>query len=222
LTKGIGRVAALIGIGVASIALMVGCFGPVERPIAEFSWCPEGSEGRLDYWFTSMSTTVSGATIEHLVWEFDDDSAPFGAVGDVLHRFADPGEYRVTLTVTDSRGVSGTITKSVSVSMAAFIHSTWLLTLGYPPTVSGIVENRYDKRLDEVVIRAKFYDAGGLRLTDGSFVVRDLDPGEQAAFSVSASQFKPRIFHATVEVESFVAECAPTWTPVPLFGLLWE
>lgn len=198
--------------------LLGGCFGPVERPIADFHWCPDGSEGRLDYWFSSTSTTVPGATVEQLLWSFDDGTPSFESTADVLHRFGEAGEYHVNLTVTDSRGVSGTVTKTVHVAMAAFVHSTWRLTLGYPPTVAGIVENRYDQRLDEVVIRAKFYDADGVRLTDGTFLVRDLDPGEQAAFAVQADEFKPRIFHATVEIESFVAECAPTWIPVPLGG----
>ena len=124
--------------------------------------------------------------------------------------------HRVTLTVTDSRGVSGTITKDVPVAMAAFVHSTWQLTLGYPPTVSGVVENRFTERLDEVVIRAKFYDTDGVRLTGGRIEIDDLDPGERAAFQVRAEEFMTRIFHATVEVESFTAECSPRWDVVPL------
>lgn len=193
----------------------VGCFGPIERPTADFVWCPDGDVGRLHYWFTSTSTTVPGATIERMVWEFEDGSPPLDAFGDVVHLFPEDGRYRVTLTVTDSRGISGTTTRDVDVALAAFIHSTWTLTLGYPPTVSGIVENRYVERLEQVVVRAKFYDADGVRLTDGRFEVTDLDPGEQAAFEIHAEIFRPRIFHATVEVESFEAECAPDWDPVP-------
>jgi PKD repeat protein len=195
---------------VLSCALLLsGCFGPIERPIADFVWCPDGGEGRLDYWFTSTSMTVAGAAIDRFVWEFDDGPAPVEAFWDVLHRFDEERTHHVTLTVTDTRGISGTITKNVPVELAAFVHSTWLLTLGYPPTVTGIVENRYEERLDEVVVRAKFYDADGVRLTDGRFTVADLDPGEQAAFEVEAEVFKPRIFYATVEIESFTAECSP-------------
>lgn len=134
----------------------------------------------------------------------------------MVHRFDEERTHRVTLTVTDSRGVSGTITKDVPVAMAAFVHTTWQLTLGYPPTVSGIVENRFTERLDEVVIRAKFYDVDGVRLTDGRIEIDDLDPGERAAFQVRAEEFMTRIFHATVEVESFAAECSPRWDVLPL------
>ena len=195
---------------------LAACFGPIERPIADFAWCPDGTQGRLDYWFTSTSTTVPRASIDRLLWEFDDGSLPVESFWDVVHRFDEERAHRVTLTVTDTRGVSGTITKDVPVAMAAFVHSTWQLTLGYPPTVSGIVENRFTERLDEVVIRAKFYDTDGVRLTDGRAEIGDLDPGEQAAFQVRAEEFMTRIFHATVEVESFAAECSPRWDVVPL------
>jgi PKD repeat protein len=198
------------------VLCLAGCLGPPERPIADFAWCPDGAQGRLDYWFTSTSTTVSHASIDRLLWEFDDDSPPVESYWDVVHRFDEERTHRVTLTVTDTRGVSGTITKDVSVAMAAFVHSTWQLTLGYPPTVSGIVENRFSERLDEVVIRAKFYDTDGVRLTDGRAEIGDLDPGEQAAFQVRAEEFLPRIFHATVEVESFAADCSPRWDVLPV------
>jgi len=190
---------------------VVGCLGPIERPMADFVWCPDGTEGRLDYWFTSTSSTVPGSAIERLLWEFDDGSSPVESFWDVLHRFGEERVHKVTLTVTDSRGVSGTVTKDVSIAMAAFVHSTWRLTLGYPPTVSGIVENRSTERLDEVVVRAKFYDVDGVRLTDGRFEVTDLDPGERAMFEIEADEFSTRIFHATVEIEGFSAECEPLW-----------
>jgi hypothetical protein len=200
---------------VACGTLFAGCFGPVERPLADFAWCPDGSEGRLDYWFTSTSTTVPGAWIEMLRWEFGDGSLPVESTWDVVHRFGEERVHEVTLTVTDSRGVSSYVTKDVPIAMAAFVHSTWTLTLGFPPTVSGVVENRFTERLSEVVVRAKFYDADGVRLTDGRFVVRDLDSGEQAAFEVRAEEFLARIFHATVDVESFQADCSPEWVPRP-------
>jgi len=199
---------------VGLLSLAAGCFGPIERPIADFTWCPEGSEGRLDYRFTSTSTTIFGHQIESMVWEFDDGTSPLSSISAPIHRYSEEGLYQVTLTVADSRGVSGTVTKGVPIALAAFVHSTWSLTLGYPPTVLGIVENRYLERLTSVVVRAKFYDADGIRLTDGRFEITDLDPGELAAFEVRAREFATRIFHATVDIESFHADCGPWILPV--------
>ena len=208
------RRSILLSFLVCTLAL-AGCLGPIERPMADFVWCPDGTEGRLDYWFTSTSSTIQGAVIDRFLWEFDDGSKPVESFWDVLHGFSEERAHRVTLTVTDSRGVSGTVTKDVPIAMAAFVHSTWQLTLGYPPTVAGIVENRFSERLDEVVVRAKFYDVDGVRLTDGRFAVTDLDPGEQALFEIGANEFKTRVFHATIEIESFSAECAFLWGAYP-------
>jgi hypothetical protein len=208
-TRWIAAVVLIAG----AVALLTGCFGPIERPVADFSWCPDGSEGRLDYWFTSLSTTVPGSRIERLEWDFGDGSPPIESLYDGTHRFDEAGLYLVTLTVVDSRGVAGTVTKQVPIELAAYIHPSWQLTLGFPPTVSGIVENRFDERLTYVVVRARFYDADGVRLTDGRFEIMDLDPGEKAAFAVRAEEFTTRIFHATVDIDWFSADCR-LWFPV--------
>lgn len=192
---------------VAIAALTTSCLGPIERPVADFVWCPDGSEGRLDYWFSSISTPVPGHTIERLEWHFGDGAFPIAAICDGYHRFEGEGLHVVTLTVIDSRGVAGTATKKVPIALAAFVHSAWRLTPGYPPTVSGVVENRFSGRLNVVAVRAKFYDAEGVRLTDGRVEILDLDPGERAAFEIRAQEFSARIFYATVDVEWFSADC---------------
>ncbi len=205
-------VCQILGVAIlASAVLLVGCFGPVTRPVADFVWCPDGSSGNLDYWFTSTSTTVPNHWIESLRWEFDDGTPPLEAGWDVHHRFGEERVYRVTLTVRDDRGVSGTVTKEVPVAMAAFVHPGWLLTLGWPARVTGVVQNRSDERLDSVIVKAKFYDADGVRLSDGTCEITDLDPGEKAEFSITAVEYSTRIFHATVEVDSFSSHCPNGW-----------
>lgn len=199
------RMSLLLG-AVAVLLLASGCFGPLERPVASFTWCPEGSQGLLDVWFTSTSTTVPGHWIEQMIWEFDDGTLPTPG-WDMPHRFDEPGIYLVTLTVTDSRGVSGTVTQEVVVEMPVIVQPNWQLTLGFPPTVTGVIQSRYDERLESVVIRAKFYDADGVRLTDERVGIEDLEPGERAAFEIRAQEFQSRIFHATVEIESYHADC---------------
>ena len=199
----------------ASVALLAGCLGPVVRPLADFVWCADGSSGGLDYWFTSTSTTVPNHWIESLRWEFDDGSPPLETGWDAHHRFDEERVHRVTLTVRDDRGVSGTVTKQVPVAMAAFIHPGWSLTLGYPAHVTGIVQNRSDKRLSSVTVKAKYYDADGVRLSDGTVEITDLDPGEKAEFSIAAVEYSMRIFHATVEIDSFFSDCPDHW---PVYG----
>lgn len=195
--------------------LLVGCFGPVTRPVADFIWCPDGSSGELEYWFTSTSTTVPNHWIESLRWEFGDGTPPLEATWDAHHRFDVEKVYRVTLTVRDDRGVSGTLTKEVPIAMAAFVHPGWRLTLGWPARVTGVVQNRSDERLDSVIVKAKFYDVDGVRLSDGEAEITDLEPAEKAEFAITAEEYSTRIFHATVEVDSFSSDCPNGW---PVLG----
>jgi PKD repeat protein len=199
---------AICGIAIlAGVSVIVGCFGPVTRPVVDFVWCPDGSSGDLDYWFTSASTTIPNHWIESLRWEFDDGTPPLESVWDAHHRFDAEKVYRVTLTARDDRGVTGTATKEVSVALAAFVHPGWQLTLGWPARVTGVVQNRFDERLDSVIVKAKFYDADGVRLSDGTVEITDLEPGERAEFLIAAEEYSTRIFHATVAVDSFSGDC---------------
>ena len=193
-----------------SAFVLSGCFGPIERPVADFTWCPNGYAGQLDYQFTSTSLEVGGHWIVSMRWEFD-DGTPSESSWDALHRFEEEDVYHVTLTVTDSRGISGTVTKEVPVVLAAEIYPNWHFTLGWPIRVTGIVANRADIRLDSVVVKAKFYDVNGIRISDGTITLYDLEPGEKAAYTVDAAEYSASIFHATVEVDSFVADCGNPW-----------
>lgn len=188
-----------------------GCLGSIERPVADFVWCPNGFAGDLDFQFMSTSTMVPGHWIESMVWKFDHETLPQASVGIGRHRFSNEGIHHVNLTVTDSRGISGTVTKAVPVFLAADILSDWQLTLGWPIRIRGIVANRADMRLNSVMIKAKFYDFTGVRITDGTVTIFDMDPGERVAFTVDAGEYSARIFYATVEVASFMADCGNPW-----------
>jgi hypothetical protein len=188
-----------------------GCFGPLERPVADFTWCPDGFAGKLDYQFTSLSSTVPGSWISSMRWEFDDGTPAEIISWDAWHRFSTEDTYHVTLTVTDSRGVSGTVTKEVPVFLSAEVYPNWKLTLGWPIRITGIVANRAAMRLDTVVVKAKFYDVDGVRITDGTVTIEDVEPGEKVAYTVDASEYSARIFHAAVEIDSFRADCGNPW-----------
>jgi PKD repeat protein len=98
------RRGALAALCVALLGLLVGCGPPVVRPVADFTWCPEGREGALDYVFVSTSTAIPGHEIVQAVWEFGDGTPPAETSGAAAHRFLEAGSYSVVLTVTDRRG----------------------------------------------------------------------------------------------------------------------
>ncbi|WP_405218087.1 PKD domain-containing protein [Agrococcus sp. Ld7] len=65
----------------------------------------------------SGSTADTGATIAAYAWSFG-DGTPDGSGVAPAHTYASAGTYAVTLTVTDSRGVSGAVTQDVTVLAA--------------------------------------------------------------------------------------------------------
>jgi PKD repeat protein len=208
------KIQSLLLVIVVGIAV-VSCFGPVERPTADFTWCPDGTVGPLAYRFFSHSAPVPGHYITTQKWEFGDGATQADYSFDVLHRFPSEDTYLVALTVTDDRGIAGTVSKEIHVRPAAFIRD-WNLTLGFPVQVQGEVENRCPFTMPKVTVKAKFYDADGLRLTDGTAVIDALEAGERAAFTVKASEYSSRIFYATVVVEAFTVDCPDLFYPVPM------
>ncbi len=193
----------ILGLGMLFVG---GCFGPVVRPTAEFAWCPAGESGLLAYRFISQATTVPGHYITSLSWEVDGETVIDDYAWELGHSFPEEGTYWVTLIATDDRGVSGTMTEEVRVIEAAIIRS-WKLTLGWPVKITGEVVNRHTKTLHTVTLKAKFYNADEVRLTDGTVEITDLEPGEVARFTVTAQEYSSEIFYATVSVDSFTTDC---------------
>jgi len=193
----------ILGLGMLFVG---GCFGPVVRPTAEFTWCPDGENGLLAYRFISQATTVPGHFITSLSWEFGDDTVVDDYAWEVMHHFPEEWSYWVTLVATDDRGISGTMTKQVQIIEVAIIRS-WKLTLGWPVKITGEVVNRHTETLHSVTVKAKFYNADEVRLTDGTVEITDLEPGEIARFTVSAQEYSSEIFYATVSVDAFTTDC---------------
>lgn len=90
-------------------------------PAAMFSSTVDGTEARFD---ASASTVSSGRTVASYAWDFGDGSTGTGA--SPTHTYAAAGEYKVTLTVTDSAGSEGTTSQQVLVHLpptADFTHT---------------------------------------------------------------------------------------------------
>lgn len=84
-----------------------------EPPTAAFESTVDDLSASFD---ASGSTADDGATIASYAWGFGDGSSGTGVRP--THVYAQAGTYAVTLTVTDSRGVSAAATRSVTVLAA--------------------------------------------------------------------------------------------------------
>ena len=80
-------------------------------PVADFSYSVSG----LTVTFSDMSTDAND-DIQSISWDFGDGSTATDAV--VSHSYAAAGSYNVSLTATDSTGLSHTVEKAVVVNEA--------------------------------------------------------------------------------------------------------
>jgi PKD repeat protein len=99
---------------------------PNGTPVASFTYSPSSPITRMDVTFDASLSSDSDGKIVSYVWNFGDGSSDDGMV--VKHDFKVMGTYTVTLTVTDDRGQSASLSKEVSVlattaPTAAFVTS---------------------------------------------------------------------------------------------------
>ncbi|MEZ5644685.1 MAG: PKD domain-containing protein [Burkholderiaceae bacterium] len=96
-------------------ALLVAC-----NPIAVISYSPTEPAANEEVEFDGTGTLISnmptGAAAVAYEWDFGDGKTARGAT--VTHTYTRAGTFRVTLTVTDSAGRSGTSSEDVTVQAA--------------------------------------------------------------------------------------------------------
>lgn len=96
---------------------------------AGFTVMGEGATRNFD---AASSTTPPGRTITGYSWNFG-DGTPVATTPQVSHTYADPGTFTVTLTITDSLGLTATKTAEVIVAPP---HAP--PTAAFAPTVAGL------------------------------------------------------------------------------------
>jgi PKD repeat protein len=87
----------------------------VSSPAADFSSSSSGLTASFD---GTSSTVAAGRTVASYAWDFGDGTPTVGGATP-SHSYAAEGTYPVTLTVTDSSGSSGSVTKQVQVTAPA-------------------------------------------------------------------------------------------------------
>jgi len=90
-----------------------------ETPEAAFSYEPSEPVVGEEVTFDAAAASDPDGTIVQYSWEFDDDSADADGVT-TTRTFDSPGDYAVTLTVTDGEGATASVTKTVTVEQTPF------------------------------------------------------------------------------------------------------
>jgi len=95
-------------------------------PTADFTWTPLNPLAGALATFNASASTPNGGTIVSYRWDFGDGNVTTVADPIILHSYAAYGTYSVNLTVTDSEGLSDSVTKPVTViayPKASFVFS---------------------------------------------------------------------------------------------------
>jgi PKD repeat protein len=111
-----------------------GKFVPVERPVAAFTYSPTNPFVGEPVSFDSSGSSDPNGTIVSYNWDFGDETSPGTEVTN-NHQFQKKGVHKVTLTVTDDEGVSGTTTKSFMVKKNLIGHTKAILESPISSTV---------------------------------------------------------------------------------------
>jgi hypothetical protein len=121
-------------------------------PTAIFTWYPTNPFVNSTVNFDASLSEPNGGNITDYTWNFGDNDTALGVTAD--HVYTQPGDYTVTLNVTDSEGFSDSVAHVVSVRIA--IHDVAVLSIlpwrtrvvqGYTVPVEVVVANQGD--LDE-------------------------------------------------------------------------
>ncbi len=77
------------------------------RPSASFTYIPPAPHALEEVTFNASGSEANGGSIISYAWDFGDGSGNTSSAPTVKHTYAGPGDYNVTLTVTDNEGLTG-------------------------------------------------------------------------------------------------------------------
>ncbi len=92
-----------------------------QPPIASFTYCPENPIVNQAITFNASSSYDPDGKITNYEWDFGDGNITSTTEEIIKHSYSEAGNYEVTLTVTDDKGATNSITKIITVySQAIF------------------------------------------------------------------------------------------------------
>jgi PKD repeat protein len=121
----------LIAAAVAAILIVYFSRATENRtPVASFQVTPGAGDAPLDVQLDGTASSDPDGRIAAYAWDFGDGQSGTGPA--IAHHYATPGTFTVTLTVTDDRGDTHSVTKTVLVSEAP--------SPADPPALIGAIE----------------------------------------------------------------------------------
>lgn len=200
------RLLAVAGLLIGILSLVTGCFDTNSSPVAAFTCNPSSGKSSLVVFFNASASSDSDGNIVAYEWAFGDGSAGTGMTTSHTYTTTSYRIYTVTLTVTDNEGARTTTSKTISVTGSPLEILDWQLlndgNMFWPWVVIGHAKNVGTTALSYVEVRANFYDADGVMLSNWLDNTLDLPPGVTWEFNIRCldSEVSDRVHHATVSV----------------------
>ena len=108
-----------------------GTISIVKPPTASFTYSPTNPRVNQTVTFDASTSTPNGGTITTYAWNFGDGNTTSTSNPIIRHTYTTTGIYNVTLTVTDSEGLTDTTWKTVNVTIA-LIHDIAITNMTTP------------------------------------------------------------------------------------------
>lgn len=89
-----------------------------ERPTASFDWFPPSPTALETVTFNASKSSANGGSITSYFWDFGDGNSQNTSDPTANHVYAEPGEFNVTLVITDSEGLTQSLTKTIVIASA--------------------------------------------------------------------------------------------------------
>jgi PKD repeat protein len=105
---------------------------PVEPPTASFTCTPAEPKMGEEAVFDASGSLANGGAITEYLWDFGDGNITSTVNPLVMHGFDSTGAYNVTLTVTDSEGLSDSTWQTVNV-IPTLIHDVAVINVTASP-----------------------------------------------------------------------------------------
>ncbi|NIR14819.1 MAG: PKD domain-containing protein, partial [Gammaproteobacteria bacterium] len=118
-------------------------------PLANFSWQPSHPLINETVTFDASSSAPNGGVITFYRWDFGDGTPPQQRLLEpqITHSFTKPGNYQITLTVTDSEDLNDSISK--------------IMTIGAPPDANFTYSPPDPQTYEAVTFNASTSSANG-------------------------------------------------------------
>jgi PKD repeat protein len=151
-----------------------------DYPIASFTFSPSIPISHEIVVFDASSSAPNGGVITSYIWNFGDGNTTAITMPIITHGYLSTGNYTVTLTVTDSEGLNGSI--STTVGIHAYPVASFTFNPSAPNRNDTVTFNASSSVANDGTIATYAWDLG-----DGSPVLNITDPVTTHIYSVAGN-----------------------------------